>query len=102
MSSTPPLTPTPAAAAAVPAATTTTTTSGAGTAATGSERVPVEVVKGINGLDKIVLREVRGSSAEVIGLTLLRNFVLFFVYFCKKFKTHFCVSGFVIFFCLIK
>lgn len=32
-----------------------------------SERVPVELCKGINGLEKVVLREVRGSSAEVIG-----------------------------------
>ena len=31
-----------------------------------SERVPVELCKGINGLEKVVLREVRGSSAEVI------------------------------------
>ncbi|XP_034699925.1 putative glucose-6-phosphate 1-epimerase isoform X1 [Vitis riparia] len=30
-----------------------------------SERVPVELCKGINGLEKVVLREVRGSSAEV-------------------------------------
>ncbi|CAL5444278.1 unnamed protein product [Camellia sinensis] len=30
-----------------------------------SERVYVEHCKGINGLDKVVLREVRGSSAEV-------------------------------------
>ncbi|CAK9162237.1 unnamed protein product [Ilex paraguariensis] len=30
-----------------------------------SDRIPVEVCKGINGLEKIVLREVRGSSAEV-------------------------------------
>ncbi|XP_010247440.1 PREDICTED: putative glucose-6-phosphate 1-epimerase [Nelumbo nucifera] len=30
-----------------------------------SERVSVELCKGINGLDKVVLREVRGSSAEV-------------------------------------
>lgn len=29
------------------------------------ERVPVEVCKGVNGLEKVVLREVRGSSAEV-------------------------------------
>ncbi|KAL2482925.1 Galactose mutarotase-like superfamily protein [Forsythia ovata] len=29
------------------------------------ERVPVEICKGINGLEKVVLREVRGSSAEV-------------------------------------
>ncbi|KAF6142344.1 hypothetical protein GIB67_023369 [Kingdonia uniflora] len=30
-----------------------------------TERVPVELCKGINGLDKVVLKEVRGSSAEV-------------------------------------
>ncbi|CAL5328580.1 unnamed protein product [Camellia sinensis] len=30
-----------------------------------SERVPVELCKGVNGLDKVVLREVRGSSAEM-------------------------------------
>ncbi|KAG5563662.1 hypothetical protein RHGRI_000007 [Rhododendron griersonianum] len=30
-----------------------------------SERVPVELCKGVNGLDKVVLREVRGSSVEV-------------------------------------
>ncbi|THF99991.1 hypothetical protein TEA_017529 [Camellia sinensis var. sinensis] len=35
-----------------------------------SERVPVELCKGVNGLDKVVLREVRGSSAEVISLSL--------------------------------
>ncbi|KAJ6854065.1 putative glucose-6-phosphate 1-epimerase [Iris pallida] len=29
------------------------------------EKPAVEVVKGVNGLDKVVLREVRGSSAEV-------------------------------------
>lgn len=46
-----------------------------------SEKVPqsamasstphVEFAKGVNGLDKIVLRESRGSSAEVISITLL-------------------------------
>lgn len=77
MSSTPQSTTTPATAAA-PATTvvgtpatfaTATVATGAGTgAASGSERerLPVEVSKGINGLEKIVLREVRGSSAEVI------------------------------------
>ncbi|KAF9616234.1 hypothetical protein IFM89_029010 [Coptis chinensis] len=30
-----------------------------------SDRVPMEITKGVNGLDKVVLREVRGSSAEV-------------------------------------
>lgn len=30
-----------------------------------TETVFVELCKGINGLDKVVLREVRGSSAEV-------------------------------------
>ncbi|KAK9097847.1 hypothetical protein Syun_024892 [Stephania yunnanensis] len=30
-----------------------------------SERVPVELCKGVNGLEKVVLREVRGSSAEI-------------------------------------
>ncbi|KAL5699410.1 glucose-6-phosphate 1-epimerase [Ranunculus cassubicifolius] len=30
-----------------------------------TERIPVELCKGVNGLDKVVLREVRGSSAEV-------------------------------------
>ncbi|XP_031108281.1 putative glucose-6-phosphate 1-epimerase isoform X1 [Ipomoea triloba] len=34
-------------------------------AAASSEKGPVELCKGINGLDKVVLREVRGSSAEV-------------------------------------
>ncbi|CAN1222731.1 Putative glucose-6-phosphate 1-epimerase [Linum grandiflorum] len=34
-------------------------------AAAGGDRLPVEVCKGINGLDKVVLREARGSSAEV-------------------------------------
>ncbi|MBA0708480.1 hypothetical protein Golax_023591, partial [Gossypium laxum] len=29
------------------------------------ERVPVELSKGVNGLEKIILRETRGSSAEV-------------------------------------
>ncbi|KAK9097400.1 hypothetical protein Sjap_022897 [Stephania japonica] len=33
--------------------------------ATASERVPVELCKGVNGLDKVVLREVRGGSAEI-------------------------------------
>ncbi|KAF2317191.1 hypothetical protein GH714_016129 [Hevea brasiliensis] len=33
--------------------------------ATGSDRVAVELCKGINGLDKVVLRESRGSSVEV-------------------------------------
>ncbi|KAJ6331182.1 hypothetical protein OIU76_009709 [Salix suchowensis] len=35
-------------------------------AASGSERVAVEKCKGINGLDKVVLREPRGSTAEVL------------------------------------
>jgi glucose-6-phosphate 1-epimerase len=35
-------------------------------AGTGSERVAVELCKGINGLDKVVLRGPRGSSAEVL------------------------------------
>ncbi|PWA38988.1 aldose 1-/Glucose-6-phosphate 1-epimerase, Galactose mutarotase-like domain protein [Artemisia annua] len=30
-----------------------------------SERKPLEVVKGVNGLDKVVLRQVNGTSAEV-------------------------------------
>ncbi|XP_031258499.1 putative glucose-6-phosphate 1-epimerase [Pistacia vera] len=30
-----------------------------------SEKIPVELCKGINGLDKVILREPRGSSAEV-------------------------------------
>ncbi|PIA40805.1 hypothetical protein AQUCO_02400106v1 [Aquilegia coerulea] len=30
-----------------------------------SEKIPVEFCKGFNGLEKVVLREVRGSSAEV-------------------------------------
>lgn len=30
-----------------------------------AEKPPVEMVKGVNGLDKVVLREVRGNSAEV-------------------------------------
>uniref|UniRef100_A0A6M2E978 glucose-6-phosphate 1-epimerase n=1 Tax=Populus davidiana TaxID=266767 RepID=A0A6M2E978_9ROSI len=34
-------------------------------AASGSERVAVELCKGINGLDKVVLRDPRGSTAEV-------------------------------------
>ncbi|GJZ68383.1 hypothetical protein Tco_0631623, partial [Tanacetum coccineum] len=29
-----------------------------------SERKPLEVVKGVNGLDKVVLRQVNGISAE--------------------------------------
>ncbi|CAN1811276.1 Putative glucose-6-phosphate 1-epimerase [Linum perenne] len=33
--------------------------------AAGGDRLPVEVCKGINGLDKVVLREAGGSSAEV-------------------------------------
>lgn len=35
---------------------------------------PVELCKGINGLDKVVLREVRGSSAEVTLLLVGFNF----------------------------
>ena len=35
-------------------------------AGSGSERVAVELCKGINGLDKVVLRGPRGSSAEVL------------------------------------
>ncbi|KAH8505196.1 hypothetical protein Peur_045353 [Populus x canadensis] len=34
-------------------------------AASGSERVAMELCKGINGLDKVVLRDPRGSTAEV-------------------------------------
>ncbi|CAN1808189.1 Putative glucose-6-phosphate 1-epimerase [Linum perenne] len=33
--------------------------------ATGGDKLPFELCKGINGLDKIILREARGSSAEV-------------------------------------
>uniref|UniRef100_A0A2P2KNK0 glucose-6-phosphate 1-epimerase n=2 Tax=Rhizophora mucronata TaxID=61149 RepID=A0A2P2KNK0_RHIMU len=33
--------------------------------ATGSDRIAVEVCKGVNGLDKVVLREARGRSVEV-------------------------------------
>lgn len=40
-----------------------------GNGAMSSERVPVELCKGINGLEKVVLREVRGSSAEVTYLS---------------------------------
>jgi len=35
-------------------------------AASGSERVAVGLCKGINGLDKVVLRDPRGSTAEVL------------------------------------
>ncbi|CAI0555840.1 unnamed protein product [Linum tenue] len=34
-------------------------------AAAGGDKLPMEMCKGINGLDKVVLREARGSSAEV-------------------------------------
>ncbi|RZR73193.1 hypothetical protein BHM03_00021288 [Ensete ventricosum] len=34
------------------------------------EKPPVEICKGVNGLDKVVLREVRGSSAEVRFISL--------------------------------
>ncbi|CAH9140973.1 unnamed protein product [Cuscuta epithymum] len=34
-------------------------------AAASTEKLPVEIRKGVNGLDKVVLREARGSSAEV-------------------------------------
>ncbi|KAJ0701225.1 hypothetical protein HanOQP8_Chr10g0377031 [Helianthus annuus] len=30
-----------------------------------SERTPVEIVKSVNGLEKVVLREIHGSSVEV-------------------------------------
>ncbi|KAL3532787.1 hypothetical protein ACH5RR_006308 [Cinchona calisaya] len=59
MSSTPPPTPKPAKTAAAGVAVPATTT------ASGIERAHVEVVKGVNGLEKIILREIRGSSAEV-------------------------------------
>lgn len=39
--------------------------SGYGIWAMSGDRVSVEVCKGINGLEKVVLREARGSSAEV-------------------------------------
>ena len=39
-------------------------------AASGSERVAVELCKGINGLDKVVLRDPRGSTAEVLLFTI--------------------------------
>lgn len=42
------------------------------------EKVHVEVVKGINGLDKVVLREIRGSSAEVILFYFYNYFFKFF------------------------
>jgi hypothetical protein len=37
-----------------------------GGAARTQEPVPVQQCKGANGLDKVVLREVRGCSAEVV------------------------------------
>ncbi|GER52604.1 galactose mutarotase-like superfamily protein [Striga asiatica] len=35
------------------------------TAAAGKERPPYEISKGMNGLEKIVLRDIRGNSAEI-------------------------------------
>ncbi|KAH6779467.1 Galactose mutarotase-like superfamily protein [Perilla frutescens var. hirtella] len=39
--------------------------SAAAAATAASEKPPVQICKGINGLDKVVLRDVRGSSVEV-------------------------------------
>ncbi|EYU37315.1 hypothetical protein ABFS82_10G138500 [Erythranthe guttata] len=39
--------------------------SSAGATAASNEKAAVEICKGINGLEKVVLRDVRGSSAEV-------------------------------------
>lgn len=39
-----------------------------------------EVCKGINGLNKVVLRDPRGSSAEVPNLTI--NMLRFFFHIC--------------------
>ena len=42
-----------------------------------ADKPPVELVKGVNGLEKLVLREVRGGSAEVrVNLSI---YCLFFV-----------------------
>ncbi|ONK63841.1 uncharacterized protein A4U43_C07F19490 [Asparagus officinalis] len=38
------------------------------------EKPQVEIVKGVNGLDKVVLREVRGSSVERITKRARREF----------------------------
>lgn len=46
------------------------------------EKPPVEFCKGVNGLDKVVLREVKGSSAEVRFVPLFsrsRSVTFFFV-----------------------
>ena len=48
-------------------------------AASGSERVAVELCKGINSLDKVVLRDPRGSTAEVLFTIKTPMFDDFFV-----------------------
>ena len=45
-----------------------------------SERKPLEVVKGVNGLDKVVLRQVNGTSAEVVNQVYIIFSLLVFFY----------------------
>lgn len=33
-----------------------------------SERKPIEVIKAINGLEKVILRQIHGTSVEVCNL----------------------------------
>lgn len=42
-----------------------------GGASSSHELAPVQQCKGVNGLDKVVLREVRGCSAEVVYMFCL-------------------------------
>lgn len=42
------------------------------------EKIPVELSKGINGLEKVILRDPRGSSAEVPETTSFHVIHLFF------------------------
>ncbi|MFQ6644701.1 hypothetical protein Gotur_019632 [Gossypium turneri] len=47
--------------------------------ASASEKIYVEHVKGVNGLDKVILREIRGWSAEVFP------FLISFSHFLRSF-----------------
>lgn len=50
--------------------------SSSGATAAANEIPAVEICKGINGLDKVVLRDVRGSSVEVLYRLQIFYFLL--------------------------
>lgn len=67
--------------------------SGYGIGAMSGEKPSVDQCKGVNGLDKVVLREVKGSSAEVRFVSFnpsLDLLLLFFFSFIKSFRKLIC------------